>query len=94
MTTLCPYITHANISIQGSGFVLYKVKWSQPPLGKQLVSVQYKKSIDATWLLATTNLQVDEIGNLFNSSFTILDTAELGVQYDVRLVNQCGSIEH
>jgi len=94
MTTLCPYITHANISIQGSGFALYKVKWSQAPLGKQLVSVQYKKSIDATWLLATTNLQVDEIGNLFDSSFTILDTAELGVQYDVRLVNQCGSIEY
>ena len=94
MTSLCPYITYANISIQGSGFALYKVKWSQPPLSNQLVSVQYKKNIDATWQLATTNLRVDITGNLVDNSFIILDVAELGVKYDVRLVNQCGSIEY
>jgi hypothetical protein len=94
MAVLCPHISNANISVQGSGFSLYKVSWSQLPLATQLVSVQYKKSIDATWLLATTNLQVDVNGNLVSSSFVILETAELGVQYDVRLVNQCGSIEY
>ena len=49
-TTSCPYITSANIGIDGGGFKLYNIQWQYTPLGVQTVLVQYKKQVDATWI--------------------------------------------
>jgi len=93
-TINCPYITFANIAVKGGGFALYGVKWSSPALEKQAVLIQYRVQGDPTWINASTNTQVDTFGNLIDIEKVILASAVLGETYEVRLKNQCGSIEH
>jgi hypothetical protein len=93
-TINCPYISFANIAVRGDGFALYSVKWAEVPLNKQLVLVQYRVFGDVTWINVSTNLNVDVFGNIANSVLVILETAVNGETYEVRLVNQCGSLEY
>jgi len=93
-TIYCPYITNVSISVKGGGFALYSVKWAFIPLGNQVILVQYRVTGDVTWIDASTNEPVDIYGNLVNKSLTILSSAVEGESYQVRLVNQCGSIEY
>ena len=90
----CPYITGANIGIKGLGFVLYKVQWQYTPLGEQSILVQYRKQGDVTWINVSTNQKVDAAGNLSHGSLIILSSAEQDTTYEVRFVNQCGSLEY
>lgn len=94
-TINCPYISFANIAVKGDGFALYSVKWASVPLEKQLLLVQYRVDGDVTWINVSTNLNVDIFGNISNDSLlTILETAVRGEVYEVRFVNQCGSLEY
>lgn len=93
-TTSCPYITSANIGIDGGGFKLYNIQWQYTPLGVQTVLVQYKKQVDATWINVSTNEKIDIGGNLTTGDLEILASAEQNTLYEVRLVNQCGSLEY
>lgn len=92
---VCPYITSANIALRGGGFALYSLKWAENPIGKQLVLVQYRKYGDLVWINVSTNLQVDEFGNLMTAtSLVILAVPLANTVYEVKLANQCGSIEY
>ena len=94
MTVSCPYITGANIAVSGAGFSLYSIKWQYEPLGEQSVLVQYRVQGDVTWINVSTSLKVDAFGNILTGSLTILNSAVQNETYEVRLVNQCGSLEY
>lgn len=93
-TISCPYITSANIATQGNGFALFGIKWQYVPLGEQSVLVQYRVEGDVTWINVSTSLKVDANGNILVGSLTILNPAVQNTTYEIRLVNQCGSIEY
>lgn len=90
----CPYIVSANIAVSGLGFSLYGLKWQYTPLGEQSVLVQYRVQGDVTWINVSTNLKVDAAGNITVGSLAILATAVQNTAYEVRFVNQCGSLEY
>lgn len=94
-SSACIYdISFADLSIKGAGFALYKVTWANIPLGTQTVLVQYRVQGDVTWINVSTNLQIDASGNLIGGELIILTPAVAGEYYEVRLVNQCGSLEY
>lgn len=93
-STSCIYcVSFANISIDGNGFTLYKIIWCQTPASSQSVLVQYRKQGDIAWINVNTNLSVDVYGNI-SSPLVILSSALAGTYYEVRFVNQCGSLEY
>ncbi len=94
-STTCIYnVSFANISIQGAGFALTKITWANTPASTQSVLVQYRKQGDIAWINVSTNLQVDVYGNVPDGLVIILTPAELATYYEVRFVNQCGSLEY
>jgi hypothetical protein len=92
-STCIYYVASANISVDGLGFTLYKLTWVTTPPATQSVLVQYRKQGDVTWINVSTNLQVDIYGNI-TSPLTILTPAEAATYYEIRFVNQCGSLEY
>lgn len=94
MAVSCPYIVKANIAIDGLGFTLYGVTWQYTPLGEQAILVQYRVQGDITWINVSTSLKVDAGGNISVGSLNILNSAVQGETYEIRFVNQCGSLEY
>lgn len=93
-TSCIYYVASADISNKGAGFSLYKIVWANTPVSAQSVLVQYREQGDVTWINVSTNLQVDVFGNIEEGELVLLTPALTGIYYEIRFVNQCGSLEY
>lgn len=93
-TISCPYITSATISLSSGSIIAYSVTWQYAPLGIQTVLFQYRKQGDVTWINASTNEKVNINGTLVDGSLIIVSSPDNITNYEIRIVNQCGSLEY
>ena len=92
MEVNCPYITYANIAVNGDGFALYGVKFVKEPYGNQSLLVEVQKTGDINFNIVTKNLKVDKYGNLLEAPLVIKTDGGSGLNWTVRIKNQCGSL--
>lgn len=90
--SVCSQVTNLFLGINEGNIALYKISWNLPPIGSQVICVQYKVSGDPTWINASTNLSVDIYGNISGSVFNIITSPISGTTYDIQAFNQCGSL--
>lgn len=89
---LCPDISNISLAMAGSAIGLYGVTWATLPNATQTVTVRYKLTSSATWLVATNSLQVLSNGNLAGITPFTIPGVVAGETYDVQVINDCGGV--
>lgn len=88
----CPDVSAISLNMSGVNIGLYGISWANTTLSTQVVTVKYKLSSSATWLVATNALNMLPNGSVSGTSPFLITGVSAGSTYDVQVVNNCGGV--